>query len=95
MPVKSKPGPSKSKGGGIDWYRFAFKVLEPIFFPDYNELRRQRLALMLMLDGVIAHVFANYSPFFIDWAINRLNWPGNSPDHNPIEHIWELMKKTY
>jgi transposase len=93
MPAKPKPGPSRSKGGDIDWYRFASEVLEPILLPDYDELRRQRPALMLMLDGAAAHVSANCSPFFIGWAVNRLNWPGNSPDLNPIEHIWELMKK--
>jgi transposase len=25
--------------------------------------------------------------------VARLKWPGNSPDLNPIEHIWDLMKK--
>jgi hypothetical protein len=72
MPVKPKPGPGRSKGGGIDWYRFAFEVLESLFFPDYNELRRQRPALMLMLDGVAAHNSANCSPFYEGWEVNRM-----------------------
>ena len=26
-------------------------------------------------------------------GIQKVNWPANSPDFNPIEHIWHLMKK--
>jgi transposase len=93
MPAKPRPGPGRSKGGGIDWYRFVSEVLEPLFLSDYDDLRRQRPKLMLMLDGAAAHVSANCSPFYEGWAVNRLDWPGNSPDLNPIEYIWELLKK--
>jgi transposase len=93
LPAKPKAGPQRSKGGGIDWYRFATEVLEPLLLPDYNELRKQRPALMLMLDGAAAHVSANCSPYYDGWDVARLRWPGNSPDPNPIEHIWDLMKK--
>jgi hypothetical protein len=72
MPAKPKPGPGKSKGGGIDWYRFVSEVLELLLLPDYNELRRQRLTLMLMLDGAAAHNSANCSPFYEGWEVNRM-----------------------
>ena len=26
-------------------------------------------------------------------GIKSLNWPGNSPDLNPIENLWSLMKR--
>jgi transposase len=93
MPAKPKPGPGRSKGGGIDWYRFASEVLDPLLLPAYDELRRQRPALMLMLDGAASHNSANCSPFYEGWEVDRIKWPGNSPDLNPIEHIWDLMKK--
>ena len=93
MPAKPKPGPGKSKGGEIDWYRFASEVLESLLLPAYDELRKARPRLMLMLDGAAAHISHNCSPFYEGWDVNRLDWPGNSPDLNPIEHIWELMKK--
>lgn len=28
-----------------------------------------------------------------DTGISSLTWPGNSPDLNPIEHLWHAMKK--
>jgi transposase len=93
MPGKPRLGPGRSKGGGINWYRFVSEVLEPILFSDYHELRRQRLRLMLMLDGAAAHVSRNCLPFYEGWEVNYLSWPGNFPDLNPIEHIWDLMKK--
>jgi hypothetical protein len=93
LPARPKTGPQRSKGKGIDWYRFATEILEPLLLPDYNELRQQRPALILMLDGAAAHVSANCSPYYDGWDVARLKWPGNSPDLNPIEHIWDLIKK--
>ncbi|GFW89357.1 putative transposase like protein [Trichonephila clavipes] len=31
--------------------------------------------------------------FLAEQNIPLLDWPGNSPDMNPIENIWELMKR--
>jgi transposase len=93
MPDKLRPGLGKNKGEGIDWYKFVSEMLEPILLFDYHKLRRQRPRLMLILNGAAAHVSRNCLPFYEGWEVNYLNWPGNSPDLNPIEHIWDLMKK--
>ncbi|GFX34304.1 uncharacterized protein TNCV_3226511 [Trichonephila clavipes] len=34
-----------------------------------------------------------YQAFLAEQNIPLLDWPGNSPDMNPIENIWELMKR--
>jgi hypothetical protein len=73
MPGKLRPGPGRSKGGGIDWYRFVSEVLEPILLSDYYELRRQRPRLMLILNGAAAHVSRNCVPFYEGWEINHLS----------------------
>jgi hypothetical protein len=72
MPAKPKPGPGKNKERDINWYRFASEVLEPLLLPNYNELRRQRPALMLILDGTAAHNSANCSLFYEGWEVNRI-----------------------
>ena len=32
--------------------------------------------------------------FFEESGLEVLDWPGNSPDINPIGNIWALMKRT-
>lgn len=73
MPAKPKSEPERNKEGDIDWYRFVFKILEPFFLPNYDDLRRQKLGLILMLNGVTAHISSNCSPFYEGWEINRLD----------------------
>ncbi|GFT04300.1 uncharacterized protein TNCV_1928631 [Trichonephila clavipes] len=34
-----------------------------------------------------------YQSFLAEQNIPLLDWPGNSPNMNPIENIWELMKR--
>lgn len=64
MPGKLRLGPGRNKGGGIDWYKFVSEILEPILFPDYYKLRRQRPRLILILDGTVTHVSRNCLSFY-------------------------------
>jgi transposase len=31
--------------------------------------------------------------WFQDQGVQVLDWPGNSPDLNPIENLWNMMKR--
>ena len=47
---------------------------------------------IFMHDGAPCHRSQIVKKFLTDNQINVLNWPGNSPDLNPIENLWSRMK---
>ena len=46
-----------------------------------------------MQDSAPCHVARSSLEWFRKNAIELLEWPGNSPDCNPIENIWTILKK--
>ena len=48
---------------------------------------------MLCFNRIQHHVTRLKSNFFNNNGIVVLDWPGNSPDMNPIENLWAICKK--
>ena len=46
-----------------------------------------------MQDGAPCHTARSVKAFLHEQNIPLLSWPGNSPDINPIENVWELVKR--
>ncbi|GFU09307.1 putative transposase like protein [Trichonephila clavipes] len=46
-----------------------------------------------MQDGAPCHTARSIKAFLAEQNIPLLDLPGKSPDMNPIENIWELMKR--
>src|SRR5215469_7592836 len=54
------------------------------WFPDGNAV--------LMHDGAPCHRAREVERYLEGCGLEVLPWPGNSPDMNPIERIWKLLK---
>lgn len=49
-------------------------------------------AWILMHDSAPCHKAKRITKFLSDNNVNVLSWPGNSPDMNPIETLWAIVK---
>lgn len=62
-----------------------FRTVQDQFGDDRNWIFQQ--------DSAPCHTSKKMKEFFTEHNITVLDWPGNSPDLNPIENLWYIMAK--
>ena len=50
-------------------------------------------SMKLLHDGATSHKSRIITELLEKNGVQVVNWPGNSPDLNPIVYIWSLLKK--
>lgn len=85
---KPKMGDSK----GIVSWRYVTDLAHPLLWPACHARKLVRPDFLLMEDKAPAHDsdFTNYER--TKEAINKVDWPPNSPDLIPIEPLWNIRK---
>ncbi|KAG7156841.1 Transposable element Tcb1 transposase-like 2 [Homarus americanus] len=57
---------------------------------DYCQLHQ---STFFMHDGAPCHTSKSVTTWLQERTIPLLEWPGNSPDLNPIDNVWHEMKR--
>lgn len=78
-------------GGTVTAQRYVDEVIRPHVVPF---AQRMGPGFMLMQDNARAHTARVTRDALQDAQISVLPWPANCPDLNPIEYMWDLLKRT-
>ena len=83
----------EGNAGGIDWYRYWKLILLSKVIPFVKECQKDRLDTLIQEDNASSHAHHHTRTVYALYDIQRLLWPGNSPDLNAIEPAWFWLKR--
>lgn len=69
------------------------EILELNLLPLIKKIQKSKPNILYQQDNAPSHTSFKMCEFFSNNNIEVMFWPANSPDLNPIENVWALLKK--
>lgn len=80
-------------GGGMNTERYIEQVLDPVVLGIYRDLKGSRRYMYYQQDGASFHKSKKTLRWFSKEGVQLFFHPPNSPDLNPIENLWSILKQ--